>query len=435
MPIQERRGATYGRRRADALLGRLLAGVIVMYLSLPAVGEFEGDPELLKMAAMALKDNVQRIATWQGSSLVEQTYEDQEGITIRESSAFRFIFSREQEATRWEWNGQKRYVREGLTRGGTPVSSGWTLNWAHEMRKGDAFYKYDLGRTTQQGERRGTLVVWPATRAERDVYSYSFDPMWYLNGRATVDTDDLARLIMFFYEQSTNPITVQSTARCKVVRDTNRVIYDIRSKELLNHHVFDLSMGGCLIEYRGEGSHGLELRKWTYEQKDGAWVPKEFTLTHQWRVPQEDGVTKFMRKVVFVENMVNHPVASSEFSLATLGLKIDDPVSDHRSGLYYLYGGVEELPLENADALGAAVPAMEATSLRQRTATPEEKSSLPDVQVSDDTDSRQVGSQDNPSAGQSHQGTGVPVILAVVLSMGIISFLLLRRRRKTEVRL
>ena len=173
-------------------------GISVFVNALPAKAVLEGDPELLRMTVMAQKNNVERIATWQGYSNVEDIREDSKGIMIREESAYSFVYSREHEATRWEWKGQNRYVREGLVIGGVTVMEDWDTDWANEMRKGDAFYKYDLARTTKEGKKLGALAITSSNKAEVGVYSYSFDPMWYLKGRATVGVDDLAEMLMVF---------------------------------------------------------------------------------------------------------------------------------------------------------------------------------------------------------------------------------------------
>ncbi len=338
----ERPNGAFGTRRTGKLGQSLLIGAILVSLALPAAGTFEDDVELLKVTALAQRDNIKRIATWEGSSSVEESNEDAKGVTIREASVFHFIYSRDHQATRWEWRGQSRYVRKGLTVGGRPVDPNWWSNWANEMRKGDGFYKYELGRITKEGQKGGTLVIWPSRKAEEGVYAYSFDPMWYLKGRVTAGADDLADLLMEYYEQSSDQSFRESDCTLKVNRDADLVIFETRGKDVLNRFVFDLSKGGSPIKVLIESSVGTQTREWTCEQRGDVWIPKSFTYTSQWLQPRPNGETKLTRKVTFTENVLNRPVAAAEFSLAKLGVKIGDPVSDHRRGVFYHYQGVQE---------------------------------------------------------------------------------------------
>jgi len=62
----------FSKQFKDSLRLCLLSSVIVMSAVLPAKAVLEGDPELLRMTAMAQKDNRGRIDTWQGSSFCPQ---------------------------------------------------------------------------------------------------------------------------------------------------------------------------------------------------------------------------------------------------------------------------------------------------------------------------------------------------------------------------
>jgi hypothetical protein len=338
----ERRNGAFGTRWAGKVRKALLIAVVLGSLAAPAAGVFEGDAELLKLTALAQRDNIRKIATWEGSSSVEESSGDANGVTIRETSAFHFIYSRDHQATRWEWKGQSRYVRPGLTVGGRLVDPNWWSNWANEMRKGDSFYVYTQNRIRNDGQKQASLVIWPSRKAREGVHSYSFDPMWYLNGRVTAGADDLADLLMEYYEQSSDQSFRESDCTLKVNRDADLVIFETRGKDILNRFVFDLSKGGSPIKVLIESGMGTQTREWTYEQRADVWIPKSFTKTSQWLQPRPNGETKDTRKVTFTENALNRPVAVAEFSLAKLGVKIGDPVSDHRRGVFYHYEGVQE---------------------------------------------------------------------------------------------
>jgi len=82
--------------------------------------------------------------------------------------------------------------------------------------------------------------------------------------------------------------------------------------------------------------------EWTYEEKDGVWIPKTWTKIIEWDPPAFDGCTKYTRTVMFVENILNRPVPASEFSLDKLGVKVGDKVSDHKLGFPYQYVGTPD---------------------------------------------------------------------------------------------
>jgi hypothetical protein len=430
MRMVERHGQVFNTRRTGVLGGYVLAGVVVISLALPAAGVIEGDLELLKMTALAQRDNVQRISTWQGSSSVESSHEDAQGVSWREQSTFHFVFSRAHEATRWEWKGQSRYVRPGLTVGDKLVDPNWPWSWTNEMRKGDAFYKYWLGRITKEGQRAGTLVIWPSREAEKGIFSYSFDPMWYLKGRITAGADDLAALLMEYYERAG-----VYNRNWKINRDADLVIFEMRNEGVLNRFVFDLSKGGSPIQVLIESSAGTQTREWIYEQRGDVWVPKSFTLTCDWLQPEPDGETKLTRKITFTENVLNRPVAATEFSLAKLGVKAGDRVSDHKLGLFYRYGGAEDLPLENVDALREETPAVDAGPSAQGAALQKgAPAPLEPGQASEDANSRQPASPGKTPLAWFGPRASAVLILVFVLSLSAVSFLLLRRKQKREVR-
>ncbi len=178
----------------------LISFFIVISIVLPAEALLEGDPELLRMTAMAIKDNIGRIGSWQGYSQVESIHEDTNGIIQQEKSLYEFIYSRKENATRWKWTGQERYIRKD---GEDQLSS---MNWVvydtkSEMRKGEGFYVCTPDYITNEEEKQNSLVIYPKEKSEQGVYSYSFDPMWYLEGRVAVDVDDLSEMLMIFYKK------------------------------------------------------------------------------------------------------------------------------------------------------------------------------------------------------------------------------------------
>lgn len=333
-------GAESKRQRA------LLAWLFVLFgmgvLVVPSASDetvFRGDTELLRTLAKAQRDNAGRISTWQGSSRVEVTRTDPNGIMMRDVSAYHFIYAREHNATRWSWTPEDRYTRIEGKLVATPLED----EKQNEMRKGDAFYTYNLGVTTNEGEKRGALVIWPAQKAEVGAYSTSFDPMWYLKGKWT-GWDDMATGLMEYYHMANDPNFTIPYVRYTLIREGHLVTLDIEntSADMTNRYVFDLSKGGTLARYHASMKKNVQTIDWTYEEKEGAWIPKTVTKTIERDPPRQDGSTKYVRVVTFVENTLNEPVPASEFSLEKLGLKTGDLVSDHQLGMRYQYGGSQD---------------------------------------------------------------------------------------------
>lgn len=421
-----------GDKEVHTLLGWVCTsfgiGVLVA-TSLRAKAGFRGDPELFRVLAMAQRNNAERISSWQGSSRVEVTRADPSGLLLRDVSAYHFIYAREHDATRWNWTPGDRYARvEGrLVRDLLPDKQ------QSEMRKGDAFYKYNLGVELEDVEKRGTLVIWPERKAEEGVYSYSFDPMWYLTGEVT-SWDDMATGLMEYYRQVGDP-NLSRFAQYALTRAGPLVTLDIENPtaDMTNCYVFDLSKGGTLARYHATMKGNAQSIEWTYEQKDGVWIPKTCTKTIEWNPPRADGSTKYTRTVTFVESVLNRPVPASEFSLDKLGLKVGDLVSDHKLGLRYQYGGV----LEGAAPQGGDLPDDEASA--------EFRADVPNVAlVKDDAPSPGhfpadgASSRDRSSEQEEAQpvatnaARGLVLWLVVPLVVGGAAFVLLRRRWKAR---
>lgn len=312
-----------------------ISSVIVISAALPVWALLEGDPELLRITAKAQTENRNGIESWQGQAQVETSREDANGVMHLERSLYDFVFSRRQDATKWKWTGQKRYIREDLLTGEDPPSENWGYNIKTEMRKGNAFYVCPPGFMDENA-----LVIWPREKSQEGAYSYSFDPMWYLTGKMTAGSDDLPEMLLIFYRRVNNPKFAPDTI-LKVSRKDNLVVFETNYKDenmyVVNRHTFDLSKGGSVMEYYAESNSGTELRQWTYEQQDGVWIPKTFAFSHKLKAPDFLGLIKRTRKVNFVNNILNQSIHSSEFSLKSLGLKNNGRITHRRTKRSLIY--------------------------------------------------------------------------------------------------
>jgi len=295
-------------------------------------GGLKGDVELLRQTAIAHRENSEGIRTWQGKAQVEQVHEDANGIRFQRKSSVEFLFNRELNATRWRWTTEEYRVRKD----GRLVFDPNMATIVDAMMRGNAFYRYAPGITTREGKRHNTLVIWPAERARKAAYSDSFDPMWYL----TESKYDLVEKLLFHYREANNPELIPGTVR----RDGDLVILETKGSVALNRHEFDLSKGGNLVRYYAESSRAVEDRTLAYEEKGGVWVPKTFVFSLG-NGAADGKIERRSRKVTFVENIVNSPIDSSQFSLKILGLKYGDRVTDQRANTAYTYNEAEEQKL------------------------------------------------------------------------------------------
>ena len=419
-------------KRLQTLLALMCASFRIGVLVAPSARAepvFRGDIELFRALAMVQRDNAERISSWQGSSRMEVTEADPNGILYLSNSSYNFIYAREHNATRWNWTPEDRYRREG----GKLVAAPLQDKKLNEMRKGDAFYKYNLGFETLEGEKRGTLVIWPVQKAEEGVYSTSFDPMWYLTGEVT-GWDDMATELMEYYRMANDPNFTSSFARYTLTRDGPLVTLDIENPtaEMTNRYVFDLSKGGTQIRYHATFKKNVQSIEWTYEEKEGVWIPKKCKKIIDWDPPKSDGCTKYTRTATFVESTLNHPVPASEFSLEKLGVTIGTRVSDHKAGLFYFYGGSEKLLLEDKDLLLKERPAVQAQPSVQSAMEPEAKTLTNEQLASDDASSEQpILGQAEQTGGPNHAKWFVIGLVAFGIS-ALVSFMLLQKTRKAQ---
>lgn len=389
---------------------------------------FRGDTELFRKLAMAQRDNAERISSWQGSSRLEVTRADPNGILLLSNSAYHFIHAREHNATRWNWTPEDRYMREE----GKLVAAPLQDKKLNEMRKGDSFYKYNLGVETMEGEKRGSLVIWPVQKAEEGVYSTSFDPMWYLTGEVT-GWDDMATGLMEYYRMANDPNFTSSFARYALTRDGNLVTLDIENPtaEMTNRYIFDLSKGGTLARYHATFKRNVQSIEWTYEEKEGVWIPKTCTKIIERDPPQLDGCTKYTRAVTFVESTLNHPVPASEFSLEKLGVTMGIRVSDHKAGLFYYYGGIKDWNFEDVSL--EEILAVQAQANIQATVEEEDNPPTHEQLVSDDEDSEQSIISEVEQIRKSSQTKYFVTFLVVLMMLGLTFFMILRKGRKSGV--
>ena len=302
----------------------VLAGIVICSISSVEAGP-KGDIELLRLVATAHQANRARIRTWQGRAQIEIVRADANGVVMRDRQTVDFLSDRSRGVTRWKWTHNERYVRKGLEIEGHPVTD-TLLESISAMTTRGGFYRRAPAITTREGRRLSTLVIWPPEKARRGSYSDCFDPMWYLTGHMTKCLDDLVERLAFLYRRVKN----EGISDIIATSQGDLVSLQLGDEHLLNRHTFDLSRGGNVVKYYTRSDYGTELREWTYEQIDGAWVPKTFVFNHTVKSPGIYGETSRTRSVTFNDNILNRSIPVSEFSFKALGYKDGEQVTDQR---------------------------------------------------------------------------------------------------------
>ena len=353
----------------SASLSLVLFGIIICCV-LPATARTKGDIELLRLVATAHQANRAKIRTWQGRAQIEVIHSDANGVIMRDKQTVDFLSDRSRDVTRWKWTHDERKVRKGLEIEGQLVPD-ILLETINAMTTRRGFYRRAPTTTTREGRRLNTIVIWPSQRVRSGSYSDCFDPMWYLTGHMTKCLDDLVERLAFLYRRVKN----EGISDIIATRQGDSVFLQLGDEHLLNRHIFDLSKGGNVVKYHAASDDSTELREWTYEQVDGAWLPKTFVFTYDVKSPSTYGETSRTRSVTFVENVLNSPIPVSQFSFDALGYQDGEQVTDQRPqnpSIYYKTqsfesnlaqelqalpprAAYEELPLEFAESLSGKV--------------------------------------------------------------------------------
>lgn len=326
------RPAHHASRR---LAMQVVAASLVTALGAAPVGAaLDGDVELMRHVAMAIRSNRERILTWQGKAHSQSLTIIPDGRVTDEVDAA-FVFDRTRDARRWNMNIARA--------GGEAGPSAEILN---EMKKEGVFYRYAPGYI--RGDKiENALVIAPPGNLDDDRLGFnSFDPTWYL----TVDGHDQVETLLFHHENAKQPWMSAGN----VARTGDRVVLETRSQGSVNRREFDLAVGGNLVSFYAEDDRAATRTSITYGKAGDVWLPKTYSTERLEGSGKAKALT-MSRKAEFIESVINEPVPESAFSLEALGVRVRDPVSDHRVGIHYRYGGGDEVEhIGDMDAVAAA---------------------------------------------------------------------------------
>ena len=289
-----------------------------------SVGPLRDNLDLLRYVAMTYRQNKAKIQTWQGKAAVEnRTTYDNRATGEDYSATVQCVFDRAKKSVRWNDTFEK-WTK--ITRGHEePQPTPQILNG---MMTPDGLYR--LGQHDSPGNpAKRPLVL--SIYALNDSFGrmqpqlYDFNPLYYLD----TFRGDVARDLTCYIAWADQPLM----AGTKVIREGDLVTIDLGFGESVNRYTVSLSQGCNPVRCENVSPRMTSRFRWTYELRDGVWLPKTWSET----AVHEDGVRDERRKVTFVENLVNQPVNAAAFSLPRLGLQRGDEVQVRRTYPTYEY--------------------------------------------------------------------------------------------------
>lgn len=141
---------------------------------------------------------------------------------------------------------------------------------------------------------------------------------------------------MFLYDAANDP----KLHEWYVKREGGLVTLEVQfgeNNDKIEKYIFDLSIGGNLIEYYNKTPTADNIRKYEYETNSGVWVLKSYKYTNVTR--RKDGDLRTTRSINWGNSVVNVPFEEDEFTLEKLGLRQGDDIHDRRLNMRYKYGG------------------------------------------------------------------------------------------------
>jgi hypothetical protein len=283
--------------------------------------------DLLRYVVATYKENKEKIQTWQGQATVEENTVYHRGKMGQEYTAkVQFVFDRARKSVRWnttleQWTRSTEGVK-------TPQPVPQISNG---MFTPEGLYRLGfLGSPVNPAKRPRTLIIYGSddpSDGRIQPQLYDFNPLFYLE----TSRGDVARDLSAYLGWVDHP----GLGSTKVIREGDQVTIDMGNADSFNRYTLSLSQGCNPIRYEAAGTPVATWQyRWTYELRDGVWLPKTWTETVRDKNSRDSD-----RKVTFVENLVNQKVEPAAFSLSRLGLQRGDNIDDRRTGQKHEYEG------------------------------------------------------------------------------------------------
>jgi len=304
---------------------------IVLSLAPPTcLAVLRGDVELLKIVALKHKANFESLVTWKGEAFEEviATRGDNYDYMLRNNCTF--AYDKLRDAARWSKQPQEhRFVMDGKN------VHDILHSYNSGMIKGKHSYEYSA---TGQRDGKDTfhLRITPQV-GPRGLSNLGFDPLGFFADPG--GDEPIYDRLMWLYDNA-DTIIKHNPQVLSLKREGNLVTMKawMPGPKCTSIHVFDLSVGGNVIEYRNEYAKAETVHEFQYEQLSGVWVPKSYKYKNITDKQKGAGAKRTTRTIRWSNSVVNVPFEEDEFALEKLGVKPGDDIHDHITGKRYKYG-------------------------------------------------------------------------------------------------
>jgi len=301
-----------------------------------AADEFQGDVELLKLAAVQTRVNVESLQTWRGTLDVDESRTEANGEERRYQSSVDFAWDRTLDAKRWRWNCHKfLIVKDGVE---TPSEVGLMSG----MLKDNAFYR--LGPIPNSSHERKVVVIHGENKFSFGPESVDFDPLYCFTSLGEPLHERFEGL--YKLAKAGGATSWTATRKGDLISFVSNLVMPNGGK-VYNQYDVDLSKGANVVNYDSSDPYGTLSYKYDFANVSNSWVPISYEYTHN----SSEHSTKYHRIARWTQNVVNEPTDESLFSIESLGIGNGDRVKDSRSGTQYIIGGEDAAKAARAQAV------------------------------------------------------------------------------------
>jgi hypothetical protein len=343
----------------------ILVSIVSSYEN-PAFGQITGDARLLKVASTYYKENRAKIKTWSGVVEVESEVSRPDGPTRKYRSSVEFAFDAKRAATRWNWSYEDFVVvYDGRAQDQPPIGL------HNGLVRDSALYLVDF-KPNVPGTR--TFVIHEPSETIFGPMSQDFDPFYFMSDHG----EEMDKRLTGIHNHRDSPgaknWTVERDGDLITVRSES-TIEAYGGGILAAQYDIDLAKGGNPVLLTNISPINDERLAVVLDRINDVWIPREVDYSHTQL--RSGKATKHSRsRLSWRVSRVNEVLHEDEFSLARIGARPGDRVSDSRSGVEYVVP-IEEITPQPAQASsnwrfavvvgGAAIAAMLAIWTWRRT--------------------------------------------------------------------
>lgn len=309
--------------------------------------ESVGDPELVKLVAMTMKNNQEQIVTWRGHAEMTVEYGDESGELSRRQGSGSFVIDRESDAARWMMDVHVYLVSETDMDDGTPLrklveSARYPVPFkrGRMLKPGQWFVR-------NPGGGPGEVVTHPREFYKPALEFDCLDPLYFMGCSPSISNHE--RLMAIYKYWSAGSPDAGEVVKLTAARDGDIVKVSLSreqpsaSKQYLDEFECDMSRGGNLVRHYKKSNFGspfdLEIR-WTYVDVGGLWVLESYTrIRRELSAPFGIGKWQFIAR----NHSVNQPVDPNEFTIEKLDIGPRSWVVDRIKGISYFFKDIGNL--------------------------------------------------------------------------------------------